>query len=152
MDGLQVLLTCMYSRVHNVGALTHRFFSSEGRTFRVQTWWLKLSLSRRLLYPHIPQSPVISSRSLEAVACAKQIVATMMSGEAWLYLLSVLINAVNLFLQVFFTIMYSDLEWWAVFHCASRLRIRPCPVSACCLLADNMYWVQWLYQSHRPLQ
>jgi hypothetical protein len=28
-----------------------------------------------------------------------------------LYLLAVLINAVNLFLQVFFTIMYSDLEW-----------------------------------------
>ena len=37
-----------------------------------------------------------------------------MSGEAWLYLLAVLINAVNLFLQVFFTIMYSDLEWYAV--------------------------------------
>jgi hypothetical protein len=37
-----------------------------------------------------------------------------MSGEAWLYLLSVLINAVNLFLQVFFTIMYSDLEWYAM--------------------------------------
>lgn len=36
-----------------------------------------------------------------------------MSGEAWLYLLAVLINAVNLFLQVFFTIMYSDLEWYA---------------------------------------
>ena len=35
----------------------------------------------------------------------------MMSGEAWLYLIAVLINAVNLFLQVFFTIMYSDLEW-----------------------------------------
>jgi hypothetical protein len=34
-----------------------------------------------------------------------------MSGEAWLYLVAVLINAVNLFLQVFFTIMYSDLEW-----------------------------------------
>ncbi|KAG9679571.1 putative ER-derived vesicles protein ERV14, partial [Aureobasidium melanogenum] len=33
-----------------------------------------------------------------------------MSGEAWLYLIAVLINAVNLFLQVFFTIMYSDLE------------------------------------------
>ncbi|KAL7779097.1 hypothetical protein CFE70_008600 [Pyrenophora teres f. teres 0-1] len=33
-----------------------------------------------------------------------------MTGEAWLYLLAVLINAVNLFLQVFFTIMYSDLE------------------------------------------
>lgn len=36
----------------------------------------------------------------------------MMSGEAWLYLLAVIINAVNLFLQVFFTIMYSDLEWY----------------------------------------
>lgn len=36
----------------------------------------------------------------------------MMSGEAWLYLLAVLLNAVNLFLQVFFTIMYSDLEWY----------------------------------------
>ncbi|KAL7272324.1 COPII-coated vesicle protein [Rhizina undulata] len=33
-----------------------------------------------------------------------------MSGEAWLYLIAVLLNAVNLFLQVFFTIMYSDLE------------------------------------------
>jgi Cornichon protein len=40
-----------------------------------------------------------------------------MSGEAWLYLLAVLINAVNLFLQVFFTIMYSDLEW-----CVHNLR------------------------------
>lgn len=39
----------------------------------------------------------------------------MMSGEAWLFLLSVLINAVNLFLQVFFTIMYSDLEWYVHF-------------------------------------
>ena len=39
----------------------------------------------------------------------------MMSGEAWLYLLAVLINAVNLFLQVFFTIMYSDLEWYVLF-------------------------------------
>lgn len=36
----------------------------------------------------------------------------MMSGEAWLYLFAVIINAVNLFLQVFFTIMYSDLEWY----------------------------------------
>lgn len=36
-----------------------------------------------------------------------------MSGEAWLFLFAVLINAVNLFLQVFFTIMYSDLEWYA---------------------------------------
>jgi hypothetical protein len=39
----------------------------------------------------------------------------MMSGEAWLFLLSVLINAVNLFLQVFFTIMYSDLEWCVIY-------------------------------------
>jgi len=31
-------------------------------------------------------------------------------GEAWLYLFSVVVNAVNLFMQVFFTIMYSDLE------------------------------------------
>lgn len=38
----------------------------------------------------------------------------MMSGEAWLFLLSVLVNAVNLFLQVFFTIMYSDLEWYVL--------------------------------------
>jgi hypothetical protein len=41
----------------------------------------------------------------------------MMSGEAWLYLLAVLINAVNLFLQVFFTIMYSDLEWYEMPQC-----------------------------------
>lgn len=38
-------------------------------------------------------------------------VTKMVSGEAWLYILSVIINAINLFLQVFFTIMYSDLEW-----------------------------------------
>ncbi len=31
-------------------------------------------------------------------------------GEAWLYLFALLLNAVNLFMQVFFTIMYSDLE------------------------------------------
>lgn len=37
-----------------------------------------------------------------------------MSGEAWLYLFAVIINAVNLFLQVFFTIMYSDLEWYGL--------------------------------------
>ncbi|BFZ62499.1 COPII-coated vesicle protein [Saitoella coloradoensis] len=33
-----------------------------------------------------------------------------MTGEGWLFLFAVLVNAVNLFLQVFFTIMYSDLE------------------------------------------
>lgn len=46
-----------------------------------------------------------------------------MSGEAWLYLLAVLINAVNLFLQVFFTIMYSDLEWSVI--ASSLLLLRP---------------------------
>lgn len=57
----------------------------------------------------------------------------MMSGEAWLYLLAVLINAVNLFLQVFFTIMYSDLEWYVSISLSrSPLRIldetrRTCP-------------------------
>ena len=45
-----------------------------------------------------------------------------MSGEAWLYLLAVLINAVNLFLQVFFTIMYSDLEWYVRLGCAVAIR------------------------------
>ncbi|KAH3668099.1 hypothetical protein OGAPHI_001853 [Ogataea philodendri] len=33
-----------------------------------------------------------------------------MTGEAWLFILAVVVNAINLFLQVFFTIMYSDLE------------------------------------------
>jgi hypothetical protein len=36
--------------------------------------------------------------------------ANYQKGEAWLYLFSVIVNAVNLFMQVFFTIMYSDLE------------------------------------------
>lgn len=51
-----------------------------------------------------------------------------MSGEAWLYLLAVLINAVNLFLQVFFTIMYSDLEWY-VKSLAPRTRSDACASS-----------------------
>lgn len=46
----------------------------------------------------------------------------MMSGEAWLFLLAVLVNAVNLFLQVFFTIMYSDLEWYVSFSKLQRLQ------------------------------
>lgn len=45
-----------------------------------------------------------------------------MSGEAWLYLFAVIINAVNLFLQVFFTIMYSDLEWYVA------LSPQDCPI------------------------
>ena len=62
----------------------------------------------------------------------------MMSGEAWLYLLAVLINAVNLFLQVFFTIMYSDLEWYV---CAITLRssskeVLYSTVANVCLVSD----------------
>jgi len=52
--------------------------------------------------------PALDLSRLVLVLCA--LVTITMSGEAWLYLLAVLINAVNLFLQVFFTIMYSDLE------------------------------------------
>lgn len=48
-----------------------------------------------------------------------------MSGEAWLYLLAVLINAVNLFLQVFFTIMYSDLEWFVSLKLSSPIHVLP---------------------------
>lgn len=33
-----------------------------------------------------------------------------MNGEAWLFIFAVIINAVNLFSQVYFTVMYSDLE------------------------------------------
>ncbi|KTW30861.1 hypothetical protein T552_00572 [Pneumocystis carinii B80] len=33
-----------------------------------------------------------------------------MSASAWLYLLTIITNSINLFIQVFFTIMYSDLE------------------------------------------
>ncbi|CCJ28873.1 unnamed protein product, partial [Pneumocystis jirovecii] len=33
-----------------------------------------------------------------------------MLGSAWLYLLTIIINSINLFMQIFFTIMYSDLE------------------------------------------
>ena len=40
-----------------------------------------------------------------------------MTGEAWLYLFSVVVNAVNLFMQVFFTIMYSDLEVSKLRYC-----------------------------------
>ena len=64
-----------------------------------------------------------------------------MSGEAWLYLIAVLINAVNLFLQVFFTIMYSDLEWF-VSHPSHRLAVPN---------ADTLL-PQRLHQPYRPLQ
>lgn len=49
-----------------------------------------------------------------------------MSGEAWLYLFAVIINAVNLFLQVFFTIMYSDLEWYEI----PRRRTQTCGLAS----------------------
>lgn len=58
-----------------------------------------------------------------------------MSGEAWLFLLSVLVNAVNLFLQVFFTIMYSDLEWYVAL--GSRLAARDFPLGLCLRCASR---------------
>ena len=64
-----------------------------------------------------------------------------MSGEAWLYLLAVLINAVNLFLQVFFTIMYSDLEWCVV-QCSY------CIILELVLTSHQ----QRLHQPYRPMQ
>lgn len=101
------------------GQRTEKTFSVQQGKFHHPT-----KIDPSVFSSHIPQSPwTVRSQPLEAAACAKKIV--MMSGEAWLYLLSVLINAVNLFLQVFFTIMYSDLEWWAVFYCASHLRLTP---------------------------
>lgn len=56
-----------------------------------------------------------------------------MSGEAWLYLFAVLINAVNLFLQVFFTIMYSDLEWLVTtsLSCASSTEAQVATMGFC---------------------
>lgn len=64
----------------------------------------------------------------------------MMSGEAWLFLLSVLINAVNLFLQVFFTIMYSDLEWYA--FCGPFYLLLP-EMSKLCALDPHVKNVVW---------
>lgn len=53
----------------------------------------------------------------------------MMSGEAWLYLLAVIVNAVNLFLQVFFTIMYSDLEWYVSEQALAMSMLQKCALS-----------------------
>jgi hypothetical protein len=63
----------------------------------------------------------------------------MMSGEAWLYLLSVLINAVNLFLQVFFTIMYSDLEWYVHITLFDRPCLRSGSVSPYALVGCGQH-------------
>lgn len=69
-----------------------------------------------LAYRSVHTSDLYQSvQNVYPVACRKRhnrvLDVLKMSGEAWLYLLAVLLNAVNLFLQVFFTIMYSDLEW-----------------------------------------
>ena len=60
-----------------------------------------------------------------------------MSGAAWLYFFAVVVNAVNLFLQVFFTIMYSDLEWYVLLYVDSQ------PLSP----MTNMLLRQRLHQS-----
>jgi hypothetical protein len=85
-----------------------------------------------------------------------------MSGEAWLYLLGVLINAVNLFLQVFFTIMYSDLEWYVVTVRNTHPVLVSIGPSMDMRTMANSYATLWLkttdsssqrlYQSYRPLQ
>lgn len=67
-----------------------------------------------------------------------------MTGEAWLFLLAVLLNAVNLFLQVFFTIMYSDLEWYVLLLNCKRVIF--------VLEADSRCSYQRLHQPHRSLQ
>lgn len=64
--------------------------------------------------PELPTSDALVLFATPLIHCSRATQHTptaTMTGEAWLYLLAVLINAVNLFLQVFFTIMYSDLEW-----------------------------------------
>jgi protein cornichon len=79
----------------------------------------------------------------------------MMSGEAWLYLLAVLINAVNLFLQVFFTIMYSDLEWWAHLYSAlldtdsrEAQHVKPYPFGLEMFLAHPQSWPTISYSDY----
>ncbi|KAK9387090.1 cornichon [Lipomyces mesembrius] len=74
-----------------------------------------------------------------------------MSGEAWLYLLAVILNAVNLFLQVFFTIMYSDLEcdYINVFDLCNRLNSYILPEAGVqafltFLFLINGYWIALL--------
>lgn len=62
-----------------------------------------------------------------------------MSGEAWLFLFAVLINAVNLFLQVFFTIMYSDLEWYATPDPSAYERLLHCSLFGC--IASFLLWL-----------
>ncbi|KAL9073299.1 MAG: hypothetical protein Q9157_004794 [Trypethelium eluteriae] len=78
----------------------------------------------------------------------KKLLKIKMSGEAWLYLLAVLINAVNLFLQVFFTIMYSDLECDYInpIDLCNRLNLYIVPEAAVhafltSLFLINGYWI-----------
>jgi len=75
---------------------------------------LARSFSRVTNHPHLTtvRQPILPIPR-EPIRRVFLLTPTTMSGEAWLYLFAVLINAVNLFLQVFFTIMYSDLEWYA---------------------------------------
>jgi hypothetical protein len=67
----------------------------------------------------------------------------MMSGEAWLFLLAVLINAVNLFLQVFFTIMYSDLEWYVYDSSLPRRLCAVLDTPRLTVPANGRRWVYW---------
>ncbi|KAK9449745.1 cornichon [Limtongia smithiae] len=71
-----------------------------------------------------------------------------MTGEAWLFLLAVLLNAANLFLQVFFTIMYSDLEcdYINVFDLCNRLNNYILPEAAIQAFLTFMFLINgyWL--------
>jgi hypothetical protein len=102
-------------------------------------------------YPPFPLASVFSLSGTWSilpgpVLCA--LATTTMSGEAWLYLLAVLINAVNLFLQVFFTIMYSDLECYYInpIDLCNRLNAYIVPEAAVhafltFLFVINGYWL-----------
>jgi len=84
-------------------ANTQRHLSLEPRSSRIP-----VHLRRSSYWQHSQPTP---TRCPTKNSCYPAHDIPTMTGEAWLYLLAVLINAVNLFLQVFFTIMYSDLEW-----------------------------------------
>lgn len=84
----------------------------------LQTYHLDLAYSPKTLQLNNSISQVLPPSvwfqrllSIRNQRIEPETVTKMVSGEAWLYILSVIINAINLFLQVFFTIMYSDLEW-----------------------------------------
>lgn len=98
----------VFGRLRVLSALNIKKSTSQFQVCVIRSWQRAQDLIRSHRIPrtttqrikHPSDHPLLHRKTL------------MMSGEAWLYLLAVLLNAVNLFLQVFFTIMYSDLEWY----------------------------------------